>query len=79
MSSAEKLSFEKAIEELEKVVEELETGDLSLEESLKSYESGVELSRFCSNKLEKADKKIEIIQETNGEIEIESYNYDKGE
>jgi exodeoxyribonuclease VII small subunit len=57
--------FEAAIAELEAVVKKLEEGggDLSLEESLKLYERGVTLSKFCHAKLEAAERKIELLNE----------------
>lgn len=58
----EEKKFEKAIEELEQIVAKLEKGNLSLEESLKLFEEGIKLSRFCNNKLEEAERKIETLQ-----------------
>lgn len=50
-------SFEKALERLEKIVSELESGELSLDEALKRYEEGIRLVQACSKKLETAQKK----------------------
>jgi len=55
------LSFEKALEDLEKIVEKLEKGGLSLNESLSQFEKGVKLARFLREELEKAEKKTEIL------------------
>jgi exodeoxyribonuclease VII small subunit len=55
------ISFEKALEKLEKIVEELEAGDLSLDDSLKKYEEGIKLVRACRQKLDKAKEKIELL------------------
>ena len=55
--------FEGAIAELESVVKKLEEGDLSLEASLGLYERGVRLSRFCHEKLEEVERRIEILNE----------------
>ena len=55
--------FEAAIAELETIVKKLEEGDLALETSLKLYERGVQLSRFCHAQLEQAEKRIEILNE----------------
>lgn len=57
----EKMTFETAIEELEKVVAKMEKGQLELEESLKLYEQGVGLARFCQKELNGAKLKIEQI------------------
>lgn len=57
----DKLSFEKALERLEQIVDELEGGNLSLEDALKRYEEGVKFSRTCQEKLAQAEKKIEVL------------------
>ena len=56
------ISFEKALEKLEKIVEELEAGDLSLDDSLKKYEEGIKLARACQGKLDKAKQRIEELE-----------------
>ncbi len=55
------MKFEEALKNLEKIVEELESGNLSLDESLKKYEEGVKLSRFCHKGLQAAQKKIQVL------------------
>ena len=60
---AEKLSYEKAREELTKVVEQLETGSTTLEESLKLWERGEELAKICQELLDGAKTKIENTKE----------------
>jgi exodeoxyribonuclease VII small subunit len=55
--------FEAAIAELESIVKKLEEGDLPLEASLKLYERGVQLSRFCHSRLEEAERRIEVLNE----------------
>jgi exodeoxyribonuclease VII small subunit len=56
-----KEKFEGALNKLEKIVSKLEEGDLPLEESLKLFEEGIRLSRFCNQKLDEAEKKVEIL------------------
>lgn len=56
-----KKKFEEALEELEKVVEQIETGDLSLEDSLAAFEEGVKLVKFCNQKLTEVERKIELL------------------
>jgi exodeoxyribonuclease VII small subunit len=56
-----KLTFEKAMEQLEKIVASLETEAMSLEQSLKKFEEGMKLSQYCSEKLEETEKKISLI------------------
>jgi len=60
--------FEEALRRLEQIVEELEGGELSLEESLKQYEEGVALSTLCAKRLEEAKKKIELLMKENGKL-----------
>ena len=55
------VSFEKALEKLEKIVGELEDGNISLEDALRRYEEGIKLSRLCREKLAHAEKKIEVL------------------
>jgi exodeoxyribonuclease VII small subunit len=53
--------FEKSFQQLEKIVQRLEGEELSLDDSLKLFEEGISLSRFCHSKLEEVEKKIELI------------------
>ncbi len=53
--------FEDALNKLEKIVSKLEEGDIPLEESLKLFEEGIRLSRLCNQKLDEAEKKVEIL------------------
>ena len=53
--------FEDALSKLEKIVSKLEEGDIPLEESLKLFEEGIRLSRLCNQKLDEAEKKVEIL------------------
>ena len=55
--------FESAIGELETIVQTLEAGDLSLEQSLELFERGVTLSRFCHKQLEDAERRVEILSD----------------
>jgi len=72
---SEKFQFEKALAELEKIVEALEAGELSLDEALKQYEEGVKLTRACQTKLQEAEKKIEILTRgLAGELKVEPFD-----
>ncbi len=53
--------FETALARLEEIVQQLEQGDLALEQSLKLFEEGIKLSRICNTRLEKAERKVEIL------------------
>ncbi|MCX5850974.1 MAG: exodeoxyribonuclease VII small subunit [Deltaproteobacteria bacterium] len=53
--------FEKVLARLEEIVQKLEEGDMTLEDSLKAFEEGVKLSRFLAKKLDEAERKVEIL------------------
>ena len=61
-------TFESALEELEEIASELETGELGLDDALGKYEKGVQLARFCRKKLDEAARKIDILQKQGDEI-----------
>ena len=71
--STEKISFEQSLEELESLVEKLEKGQLTLDESLGLFERGMKLARICNQKLSKAERKIEILIEENGNLKTETF------
>jgi exodeoxyribonuclease VII small subunit len=56
--------FESALKSLEEIVSQLEGGDLTLDRALELFEQGVKLSRFCSDKLEEAERKVEVLTRT---------------
>lgn len=58
---AKTLKFEQAVEKLEKLVQKLEDGNMPLDESLTAFEEGMELTRFCEDKLNEAEGKVEMI------------------
>lgn len=66
--------FEKSITELESLVEKLEGGDLSLEESLKAFERGVRLTRECQGALEAAETKVEILLQQAGGESLQAFD-----
>lgn len=70
----EKNNFENKMGELEKIVEELEKGNLSLDESVNKFEEGIKLSKECNKMLEQAEKKITILLNQNEEIQEEDFN-----
>ena len=59
-------TFEKALTRLEEIVQNLEEGELTLSESLKVFEEGMALSRFCSDELESAEKKVTMLEKESG-------------
>ena len=60
-----KLKFEDAMNRLEEIVQDMEEGDLSLEDSLKTFEEGMKLIKYSSNKLEEIEKKVTLLVKTN--------------
>jgi exodeoxyribonuclease VII small subunit len=74
------IKFEEALKKLEKIVEDLEKGDLSLDEALKKYQEGIELSRMCAQRLDLAKKRIELLAKNKkGEFELKAMEKDPGE
>ncbi len=66
--------FEKALEELEALVEKMEQGELSLEDSLQHFEKGVQLSRACQQALKDAEQKVEILMQKNAQEAISPFD-----
>ena len=75
-----KKTFELAMKQLEHIVQELEAGDMPLEKSVKKFEEGIQLSKFCTQKLDETEKKISLLmQDSDGkvsEIPFEDQNED---
>mgnify|MGYP001043080118 FL=1 len=68
------IKFEKAIQRLEKIVEDLETGELDIDKSLEIFEEGIKMSRVCSKKLSEAEAKIEkLTRDQKGELVAELF------
>jgi exodeoxyribonuclease VII small subunit len=68
-----KQNFENAMKRLEDIVRELESGEVSLEDSLKRFEEGIKLSRLCSKKLDAIEKKVSILlQDEEKEVDEET-------
>ena len=65
------------MQELEKIVSELEKGDLNLEDSLKKFELGMKISKDCSKLLEDAENRITIILENGGELKEENFSVEE--
>jgi exodeoxyribonuclease VII small subunit len=69
----EKFDFEKALKELEKLVENMEEGDMSLEDSMKQFERGVALTRSCQKALAEAEQKVQILLQNAGKDELVAF------
>ena len=67
-------NFEKALQELEELVEKMETGNLSLEESLKYFERGVALTRNCQQALTEAEQKVQRLLKQNGKEQLQDFD-----
>lgn len=69
MSTEKSMDFETSLKELERIVRDLESGDVNLDESLKKFEQGIELYKKCRQTLEGAEKRIKILSESLKEID----------
>ena len=67
------MNYEEAIKELEKILEQLEKGDLNLDESIKLFEKSVELSKVCFDKIKTTEGKVEIIKKELDQITIKPF------
>jgi exodeoxyribonuclease VII small subunit len=74
-----KFNFEEALETLEALVEAMEEGELSLEESLKAFEQGIKLTRECQSALEKAEQKVQLLVKSDDLPEAEAFETDDGD
>tara|TARA_R110000744_G_scaffold74350_5_gene148515 strand:+ start:8257 stop:8511 length:255 start_codon:yes stop_codon:yes gene_type:complete len=70
----ENLSFEESLVELETIVQNLEQGDLNLEDSMALFERGLHLSQHNQEKLKSAEQQINILLEKNGQAQLEKFN-----
>lgn len=74
MTDNKEIPFELAINELENIVQQLESGDLDLEVSLKLFERGIELTRISQSRLQEAEQKVQILMEKQGQLELQSFD-----
>ena len=75
-TSDKEIDFEKTMQELEKLVERMEQGDLSLEQSLKDFERGVELTRLCQSALRDAEQKVQVLMKSAGKEQLVDFDED---
>lgn len=66
--------FEECLQRLEKIVQELEKGDVPLETSLTLFEEGMQLSSSCRKELEQAEGKVEVLLKKNGKMQVEPFD-----
>ncbi|MBU2712677.1 MULTISPECIES: exodeoxyribonuclease VII small subunit [Zooshikella] len=67
------LNFEQSLQALEKLVEQLESGELSLEESLQTFEQGIKLTRQCQEALKEAEQKVQLLVEKNNSLSTQPF------
>lgn len=72
-------AFEKSLSELESLVQKMESGDLTLEQSLKAFEQGVKLTRECQQALAQAEQTVQQLLENNGQLETRPFEQPQGE
>jgi exodeoxyribonuclease VII small subunit len=75
----ENMTFEESLNELDTIVQSLEQGDLSLEESMALFERGLNLSQLSQVKLKAAEQKVNILLDKNGNSELTEFSQDLGE
>jgi len=70
---AKEVRFEEQMKRLEKIVDDLESGEMPLEESLKKYEDGVRLLRLCRKRLDETKRKVELLVKKGGKLSVEPF------
>ena len=71
------VDFEQALSKLETLVNEMEQGDMNLEESLKAFETGIKLTRECQTRLTEAEQKVQLLVEEQGELRSQPFTADE--
>ena len=79
MKEQQSVNFENSLRSLEKLVNQLEQGDLSLEESLKAFEKGIKLTRECNSKLDEAEQKISLLTGQGDDLKLTDFQDDGSE
>ena len=75
----EGFAFERSLAELEALVQKMESGDLSLEQSLQAFEQGVKLTRNCQQALTEAEQKVQLLLDENGKLKTEPFSAPDGD
>lgn len=71
------LTFEQALDKLEEIVQDLETGEAPLEEAISLFQEGMQLSSLCHNKLQTAEKQVQVIMEEDGELQKRNFRLEE--
>lgn len=66
--------FEQSLSDLEQLVEQMESGELSLEKALETFEQGIKLTRECQLKLNEAEQKVQLLMDNNGELQSQPFD-----
>ncbi|HJL62429.1 MAG TPA: exodeoxyribonuclease VII small subunit [Pseudomonadales bacterium] len=74
MAAKKSYPFEESLAKLEGLVEKMESGDLTLEDSLKTFEEGIKLTRECQEALKQAEQKVNLLIEKNDQIESRAFD-----
>jgi exodeoxyribonuclease VII small subunit len=77
VTSKKTFNLEKALADLEELVEELESGELPLEKAMKKFEDGIKLTRGCQSALKEAEQKVEILLKSAGGEDLEDFEVDE--
>ena len=77
MPKKQPLDFENALTTLEALVERMEKGEISLEDSLRDFERGIELTRACQKALQEAEQKVQLLMEKGGRLKLEPFASDE--
>lgn len=72
-----KIDFEERLQTLEELVEQMEDGELSLEESLKAFEQGIKLTRECQSALTAAEQKVQVLIEEQGQLHMQPFDIEE--
>lgn len=79
MAKEKNFTFEESVAQLEQIVQAIESGEVGLEESLAKYEQGMELVKRCRAILDRAEKRMEVLNQSAGELKAEAMEEDDGE
>jgi exodeoxyribonuclease VII small subunit len=73
MTNKKSFPFEATLEKLESIVEKMEQGDMSLEDSLKAFEQGIQLTRSCQKALVEAEQQVQLLLQENGQLQTTEF------
>lgn len=77
MAKSKTASFENSLQTLEQLVQQMDSGELSLEESLALFEKGIKLIRQCQDQLQTAEQKVQVLLENHDELQVQPFDQDE--